>query len=246
MADLSAIHDQITACTACALAKGRTNAVPGEGSPKARVMFVGEGPGYNEDRQGRPFVGAAGQFLNELLASIGLARDDVFITNMVKCRPPNNRDPFPGETAACNGYLDAQIEAIKPTVIIPLGRHALARWLPNESIGKVRAQPQRFGETTVLPLYHPAAALHNGNLRSTILSDFQKVRELLDAPMAEASGAQEPTPVVAASPAAEPALAAEPASAPQPSLLDAVPTPVAAAAPAPDPEPQGSGQLSLF
>lgn len=153
--------------------------MPGEGAPTADIMFVGEGPGYNEDRQGRPFVGAAGQFLNELLASIGLQREDVFITNMVKCRPPNNRDPFPAELEACAHYLDEQIAEIQPKIIVPLGRHALSRWFPNESIGKVRAKPKTMGGITVFPLYHPAAALHNGGLRATIEADFSKLGALL-------------------------------------------------------------------
>ena len=180
MPDLDIIHQGIRSCLECSLHQGRTNAVPGEGSPTAGIMFIGEGPGFNEDRQGIPFIGAAGQFLNELLASIGLRREDVFITNMVKCRPPNNRDPFPGEIAACAHYLDAQIEAIRPKIIVPLGRHALARWFPNESIGRLRARPRRFGEITLFPLYHPAAALHNGGLRSTIEEDFAKLGALLD------------------------------------------------------------------
>ena len=124
-------------------------------------------------------MGAAGHFLDELLLSIGLERKDVFITNMVKCRPPNNRDPFPGEISACSHYLDAQIESIQPRVIVPLGRHALARWFPNESIGKLRAKERVFGNITLFPLYHPAAALHNGALRSTIEADFAKLGELL-------------------------------------------------------------------
>ena len=188
MADLDVIHQAVRSCKDCALHERRTHAVPGEGSPQAGIMFIGEGPGFNEDRQGRPFVGAAGQFLNELLASIGLDRQDVFITNMVKCRPPNNRDPFPGESEACSHYLDAQIEAIRPKIIVPLGRHALARWFPNESIGRLRAKPKRFGEITLFPLYHPAAALHNGGLRSTIEEDFAKLGALLQAlgtPLAE-------------------------------------------------------------
>ena len=179
MADLQALHQQIHSCQDCALHRARTNAVPGEGAPNASLMFIGEGPGFNEDRQGRPFVGAAGQYLDELLLSIGLKREDVFITNMVKCRPPNNRDPFPGEISACSHYLDAQIESIQPRVIVPLGRHALARWFPNESIGKLRARERVFGNITLFPLYHPAAALHNGALRSTIEADFAKLGELL-------------------------------------------------------------------
>lgn len=179
MADLDSLHQHIYACQQCALHAGRTTAVPGEGAPQASLMFIGEGPGFNEDRHGRPFIGAAGQFLDTLLHSIGLDRKDVFITNMVKCRPPNNRDPFPSEIAACASFLETQIEIIKPKVIVPLGRHALARWFPNEAIGKLRAVPRQFGEITLFPLYHPAAALHNGGLRSTIEGDFIKLGELL-------------------------------------------------------------------
>jgi len=142
-------------------------------------MFVGEGPGFNEDKQGRPFIGAAGNFLTNLLASIGLRREDVFITNMVKCRPPKNRDPLSEEMDACRHYLDEQIAEIMPKIIVPLGRHALARWFPGESIGKLRAQPKNFGAFTLFPLYHPAAALHNGGLRSTIEEDFTKLGALL-------------------------------------------------------------------
>ena len=179
MADLLALHQQLHTCQECALHRARTNAVPGEGAPNASLMFIGEGPGFNEDRQGRPFVGPAGQFLDELLLSIGLKREDVFITNMVKCRPPNNRDPFPGEISSCSRYLDAQIGSIKPAVIVPLGRHALARWFPRDSISKVRARPRVFDGITIFPLYHPAAALHNGALRATIEADFAKLGALL-------------------------------------------------------------------
>ena len=179
MVDLLALHQQIHTCQECALHRARTNAVPGEGAPNASLMFIGEGPGFNEDRQGRPFVGPAGQFLDELLLSIGLKREDVFITNMVKCRPPNNRDPFPGEISSCSRFLDAQIDSIKPAVIVPLGRHALARWFPRDSISKVRARPRVFDGITIFPLYHPAAALHNGALRATIEADFAKLGALL-------------------------------------------------------------------
>lgn len=179
MAGLGDIHQTIRSCQDCDLCLGRTNTVPGEGSPHAEIMFIGEGPGFNEDKQARPFVGAAGQFLNVLLSSIGLVREDVFITNMVKCRPPGNRDPSPEETEACAHYLEEQIAVINPKIIVPLGRHALARWFPNEPIGKLRAQPKRFGALTLFPLYHPAAALHNGGLRSTIEEDFAKLGALL-------------------------------------------------------------------
>lgn len=179
MPDLEKLHQTIRVCTSCVLSETRTRAVPGDGAIDARLMFVGEGPGYNEDQQGIPFIGPAGNFLNELLGSIGLSRQVVFITNMVKCRPPNNRDPFPGEIAACGDYLDAQIAQIRPDVIVPLGRHALGKWFPGEAIGKVRAQPKQFGTYVVFPLYHPAAALHNGGLRTTIVQDFGKLGELL-------------------------------------------------------------------
>ena len=180
MAGLDVIHQAIGLCEDCDLYQGRTNTVPGEGFPHADIMFIGEGPGLNEDKQGRPFVGAAGQFLNQLLGLIGLAREDVFITNMVKCRPPNNRDPYPGETEACAHYLEEQIGEINPKIIVPLGRHALARWFPNEPIGKLRAIPKQFGDLIVFPLYHPAAALHNGGLRTTIEEDFAKLGALLN------------------------------------------------------------------
>lgn len=195
MPDLESLHAAIRSCRDCALCETRTNAVPGEGAFSAELMFIGEGPGFNEDRQGRPFVGAAGQFLNELLASIGLRREDVFITNMVKCRPPGNRDPFPGESEACSKFLDAQIQTIKPKVIVPLGRHALAHWFPNEAIGKVRARPKQFGDITLFPLYHPAAALHNGALRATIEQDFAKLGQLLKQRTAgQAAAQQQPLP----------------------------------------------------
>jgi len=142
-------------------------------------MFIGEGPGYNEDQQGRPFVGAAGNLLNELLGMIGLRREDVFITNMVKCRPPQNRDPFPIEIETCSGYLDGQIAEIKPDAIVPLGRHALGWFFPGGTIGALRAKPRKVGDVTVFPLYHPAAALHNGALKPTLEQDFRKLGDLL-------------------------------------------------------------------
>ncbi len=209
MADLDVIHKAITTCEDCDLCQARTNAVPGEGSAHAEIMFVGEGPGLNEDLQGRPFIGAAGKFLTQMLGSIGLRREDVFITNMVKCRPPDNRDPLPAEMAACAHYLDDQIAEIAPKIIVPLGRHALARWFPGEAIGKVRAQPKLVDGITLFPLYHPAAALHNGGLRSTIEEDFAKLGALLANLGGNASLTQSPTPV-ASEPAPEPLLAPEP------------------------------------
>jgi DNA polymerase len=142
-------------------------------------MFVGEGPGLQEDRLGRPFVGSAGMFLNELLESVGLRRPDVFITNLVKCRPPNNRDPLPNEIESCNNHLKDQIRIIKPQVVIPLGRHAMSHWFPSGRIGELHGRPHRVGGLIILPLYHPAAALHNGSLRETIMQDFQILRRFL-------------------------------------------------------------------
>ena len=196
MPTLDELHQKVHSCTDCPLHSGRTNAVPGEGSHQARLMFIGEGPGYHEDRLGRPFVGPAGQFLDELLSSVGLKREDIFITNMVKCRPDNNRDPFPGEIAACSQYLDEQIMLINPQVIIPLGRHALAKWFPRDTISKVRALPRLVNGITIFPLYHPAAALHNQGLRQTIEQDFLEIGKLVNEsaappqPSAASSGEQ--------------------------------------------------------
>lgn len=179
MDSLAQIAQLVSACTDCPLSRNRTRAVPGEGPDNAGIMLIGEAPGYNEDQQGRPFVGAAGRFLEELLASIGLQREDVYITNTVKCRPPNNRDPLPGEMAACRKYLDRQIELISPKVIVTLGRHSLASFLPRETIGKARGRPRSFNGTTVFPMYHPAAALHQQSLRRVIEDDIKKLPALL-------------------------------------------------------------------
>jgi len=177
LADVAA---RVRGCTRCELYRSRTHAVPGEGNPHAEVMFIGEGPGWHEDRQGRPFVGPAGQFLNELLEQVGLAREEVFITNVVKCRPPGNRDPLPDEIAACAPYLDEQIAAIRPRVIITLGRYSMARWFPTEKISRIHGQPRRFGECLVVPMYHPAAALHQPALRSIVEQDMAKLPAILD------------------------------------------------------------------
>ena len=182
MGILDELHQQVRTCTACPLHLTRSQAVPGEGASFAQIMFVGEGPGFQEDRLGKPFVGPAGLFLNELLDSIGLRRQDVFITNLVKCRPPNNRDPLPREIEACNNHLMNQVRIINPRVIIPLGRHAMAHWFPSGKIGQLHGQPHRVGELIVLPLYHPAAALHNGSLRDTIMQDFQKLKGIIGNP----------------------------------------------------------------
>src|SRR5947208_3147423 len=134
---LREVAAEVSTCTKCKLCKGRTRAVPGEGNPNAKILFIGEGPGYHEDQQGRPFVGPAGQFLDELLTSINLKRSDVFIANVVKCRPPNNRDPLPEEIQACNDYLDRQIAAINPQVIVTLGRYSMPTFFGNEKISAI-------------------------------------------------------------------------------------------------------------
>jgi DNA polymerase len=180
MNNLEEISLLVKGCTDCQLAKGRTNAVPGEGDSQAELMFIGEGPGYHEDRFGRPFVGPAGQLLDNLLKSIGMQREDVFIANMVKCRPPKNRDPFPAEMAACTKYLDRQIELITPKLIVTLGRFSLSRFFPGESITRVRGKLREKDGRHVFPIMHPAAALHRQELRSAIVSDFMEIPKVLE------------------------------------------------------------------
>ena len=178
---LETVHTHVRACTACPLANSRTQAVPGVGRATARIMAVGEAPGEKEDLAGEPFVGAAGQLLNKLLVGSGLSREDIYITNTIKCRPPGNRDPDPSEVAACSHFLDAQIEIIRPDVILLLGRHAVARLLPDlQGISKIHGQKVQRGDRLYMPLYHPAAALYNGSLLQTLQQDMEKVREVLD------------------------------------------------------------------
>lgn len=177
---LAELDAEIRSCTRCGLAAGRRQAVPGEGSPTAALVFVGEAPGGAEDRLGRPFVGPAGQLLNELLTTIGLRRAEVYITNVVKCRPPGNRDPLLAEIEACEDYLLAQMGTIMPRVICPLGRFALATLLSDSlSISRVHGTSYRRGGMLYMPLYHPAAALHNEQLRETLFEDFAKLSRLL-------------------------------------------------------------------
>jgi uracil-DNA glycosylase len=176
---LKAIHGRIHGCTQCGLHVGRTKTVPGDGPVDALVLFVGEAPGFHEDQQGIPFVGAAGQLLNELLEKVGIQRRQVFITNVIKCRPPGNRDPNPEEVEACKTYLDEQIRIIAPKVIVTLGRHSMARAFPDEKISIVHAQPRRLGDRVYFPMYHPAAALHQPSLRSVLEADFVQLRALL-------------------------------------------------------------------
>ena len=180
MTILEEIGAEIRACTRCALSRSRSIAVPGEGRDDADIMFVGEAPGQQEDRQGRPFVGPAGQFLNELLTDAGLRREQVFITNIVKCRPPGNREPLPVEIEACRDYLIGQIAAIQPTAICTLGSPALRTLVdPKLSITRVHGSRLERGGIVYVPLYHPAAAIHKPTLRQTIVDDFVRLRSLL-------------------------------------------------------------------
>jgi DNA polymerase len=180
MSELEELHQRIASCPDCDLCRTRTHAVPGEGPPNAEVLFVGEAPGFYEDQQARPFVGPAGRFLDELIASIGLRRDQVFITNVVKCRPPNNRDPLPGEIDACRKHLQRQIELIQPRIIVSLGRYSLAWFFPREAISKVHGQAKVRDGVYFIPMYHPAAALHAGNMRKVIEEDFRKIPAVLE------------------------------------------------------------------
>lgn len=177
--DMSELAAQVRRCTRCILSKSRVKAVPGEGPEHPKIMFIGEGPGFHEDQQGRPFVGAAGQFLEELLKLIGLKREEVYITNVVKCRPPGNRDPQPDEIEACRPYLDRQIELLKPKVVVTLGRYSMARAFPNAKISQIHGQPRKIGGILYIPMYHPAAALHQPSLRRTVEEDFRKISQWL-------------------------------------------------------------------
>ncbi|MFC2030438.1 uracil-DNA glycosylase [Chloroflexota bacterium] len=173
------MYEEIQACQKCILSHGRTNAVPGEGPEDADIMFIGEGPGFHEDRLGRPFVGAAGNFLEELLRSIDLTREDVYISNVVKCRPPGNRDPQPAEIDACRPYMDKLIELIRPRVVVTLGRFSMQRYFPGASISRIHGQPKRVGSVIYYPMFHPAAALHQPRWRPLVEEDMLRIPELL-------------------------------------------------------------------
>jgi DNA polymerase len=176
---LSQIAKEVSVCTNCALHYSRKKAVPGEGPASAEIMFIGEGPGFHENEQGRPFVGAAGQFLDQLLAQAGVTRADVWIGNVVKCRPPQNRDPLPEELQACDKYLERQIEAINPSIIVTLGRYSMGKFMPGAKISAVHGQMRKVGDRYVIAMFHPAAALHQASLKPAIIADFAKLPELL-------------------------------------------------------------------
>jgi len=172
---LKEVAAEVSTCARCDLCKGRTRAVPGEGNSQAKILFIGEGPGFHEDKQGRPFVGPSGQLLQELLKSINLKREDVFITNVVKCRPPDNRDPLPAEIDACNDYLDRQIAAIQPLVIVTLGRHSMAKFFSGEKISAIHGRPRKKDGYICIPMFHPAAALRTESYKIALREDFKKI-----------------------------------------------------------------------
>ena len=176
------VSSEVLVCTKCRLCETRKHAVPGEGLKSAKVLFVGEAPGEQEDLQGRPFVGAAGKLLTELLQSVNIRREDVYITNTVKCRPPNNRPPRKDESIACRAYLDRQIALIRPTVICPMGNSAIQAFLDShKSVTALHGIPFEVQSMTYFPMYHPAAALYTFSLRKVMEEDFWKLRALLDA-----------------------------------------------------------------
>ena len=179
MSELTELYEQIRTCEKCILSQGRTHAVPGEGPEDAEIMFIGEGPGFHEDRLGRPFVGAAGKYLDELLGKIGIRREEVYIANVVKCRPPGNRDPRPEEIEACRPYLDKQIEIVRPRIIVTLGRFSMQRYFPGASISRIHGRPKRVGNVIYYPMFHPAAALHQPRWRSLVEEDMMRIPELL-------------------------------------------------------------------
>ena len=180
MSTLAELYRNIADCQDCKeLAQTRNHVVPGAGNEDAPIVFIGEAPGFNEDQQGIPFVGQAGQFLDHLLNSIGLKRSDVYICNVIKCRPPGNRDPLPTEILNCKKWLDQQLELISPKMIVTLGRYSLAKFFPGETIGKVHGKERKHGDVIYYPMYHPAAALHQQSLRQIIEADMLRIPSLL-------------------------------------------------------------------
>ena len=196
--EVEELYAAVRGCQRCDLARTRTLAVPGEGPLDSEVMFIGEAPGVNEDRQGRPFVGQAGAFLEELLGEAGLTRPEVYICNVLKCRPPGNRDPLPTEIEACGDYLGAQIRLIDPLLIVTLGRYSMSRFFPNQAISRIHGKPREANGRILVPMYHPAAALHQQRLRGVIIDDFRTLPELLERAragrVAGAEPAEEETP----------------------------------------------------
>jgi uracil-DNA glycosylase family 4 len=179
MSALTELYQQIALCHKCDIARLRTKVVPGEGAENAEIMFIGEAPGWHEDQQGRPFVGQAGQYLDQLLLSINLKRPQVYIANVIKCRPPDNRDPLPMEIQNCRQWLDSQIDIIKPKMIVTLGRYSMARYFPGKSISKIHGTAVKRDGIIYYAMYHPAAALHQGSLRKDVEEDIRKIPKLI-------------------------------------------------------------------
>ena len=177
---LARLAEEVSVCTRCGLHATRKKSVPGDGPARAEIMFIGEGPGFHENEQGHPFVGAAGKFLDQLLAQAGVTRDEVFIANVVKCRPPGNRDPLPEELTACDVYLEAQIQAVDPSIIVTLGRFSMGKFISDVKISAVHGQMRKVGERYIIPMFHPAAALHQPQLKPSILGDFAKLPDQLN------------------------------------------------------------------
>ncbi|MBA7482738.1 hypothetical protein ES707_18232 [subsurface metagenome] len=179
MSALSELYQEIALCKQCEIAEYRTKVVPGEGAEDADIMFIGEAPGWHEDQQGRPFVGPAGMYLDQLLASISLKREQVYIANVIKCRPQGNRDPLPSEIQNCREWLERQIELIHPRMIVTLGRYSMAMFFPGKSISKIHGTAQKQDDVIYFAMYHPAAALHQQGLRQAIEADMLKIPSLL-------------------------------------------------------------------
>ncbi len=179
MSALTELYKEIALCQQCEIAKYRTKVVPGEGAEDSEILFIGEAPGWHEDQQGRPFVGPAGQYLDKLLASINLKREQVYIANVIKCRPQGNRDPLPVEIQNCRKWLERQIELIRPKMIVTLGRYSMAMFFPNKSISKIHGSAQRRDNVIYYAMYHPAAALHQQSLRQVIEADMLKIPSVL-------------------------------------------------------------------
>lgn len=179
MSALADLYKEISSCRLCGISKTRTKVVPGEGAENAEILFIGEAPGYHEDQMGRPFVGSAGQFLDKLLASIDLKRHQVHIANVIKCRPPNNREPAQDEINNCNQWLDRQIELIKPKMIVTLGRYSMQKFFPGKNISKIHGTGVKVNGIGYFAMYHPAAALHQQSLRETLEDDMKKIPQFL-------------------------------------------------------------------
>lgn len=198
---LEELNDRMSKCSLCVLRGTCKQVVPGDGSAQAEVLFIGEGPGQKADELGKPFVGAAGKFLDEMLGAIKLKREDVYIANVVKCRPPQNRDPLPEEAEACWPWLEKQIEIINPKLVVTLGRHSMERFLPNMKISQMHGKALRrnipgLGSRVFYALYHPAAALYNGSMRTVLIQDFKKIPKVLEAVRkSESEKKDEPAPI---------------------------------------------------